>query len=184
MLRSSIDRLVRSLRKFRSLHKWIGVVLGVFMVIMAITGLVLGWKKNVDILQPPTREGQSSNMNEWIGFQAVADNAIKAMESVGIYGAIIDRMDVRPKDGIIKVQFDQGYWEAQVDATTGGVLSLGRRHADWIEKVHDGSIVTDTFKLLYTNATGAGLTVLALSGMWLWLGPRLVRRWKALRNTR
>ncbi len=178
----SIQRLVGSLRRFRALHRWMGIPLGVFMIIMALTGLILGWKKNVDVLQPPTGAGQSTDMRAWLGLDKIANAATRAMDVAGIDAGGIDRMDVRPGDGVVKVQFKDGYWEVQVDATTGEVLSRSRRHADWIEKVHDGSIITDMFKLAYTNLTGIGLSVLALSGLWLWLGPKALRRLKTLQK--
>jgi hypothetical protein len=87
-------------------------------------------------------------------------------------------MDVRPDKGIIKVLFKNGYWEVQVDGQTGKVLSVAQRHSDWIEHIHDGSIVNDVFKLAYTNILGIGLFVLAASGLWLWYGPKVIRRSK------
>jgi uncharacterized iron-regulated membrane protein len=93
-------------------------------------------------------------------------------------GNEIDRMDVRPGDGIIKVLFKAGYWEAQVDGKTGKVLSVAQRHSDWIEHLHDGSIVNDFFKLGYVNVLGLGLMLLAITGVWLWHGPKVIRRSK------
>lgn len=182
MLTTPIKKLVKSLREFRVLHRWVGIPLGLFMIVMAVTGLALGWKKHVALLQPVTRDGKSSNLSQWRSLDEIARLAEEAMVNSGNGRIPIDRMDVRPKDGVVKVQFKEGWWEVQIDATTGEVLSLGRRHADWIEKVHDGSIFTDLFKLVYTNITGIGLTLLAASGLWLWMGPRVVRRLKALQR--
>jgi hypothetical protein len=66
----------------------------------------------------------------------------------------------------------------QVDASAGKALSVAKRHADWIEHVHDGSIISELFKLIYTNYIGWGLLILAISGFWLWYGPKAIRHAK------
>jgi len=173
-----LKKIVKQLRWSRLLHQLIGVSLAFFVVITATSGLVLGWKKNVEILQPATQDGSSVLLSEWISFDHVSKIAIHAMDSVLQKKMDIDRMDVRPDKGIIKVTFKEGYWEVQVDATSGKTLSVARRHADWIEHIHDGSIVSDWIKILYTNILGVGLITLALSGLWLWYGPKVIRKIK------
>lgn len=174
----SLQSLVRSVRQFRSLHRYMGVGLAVFMLITALTGVLLGWKKNSGTLQPPTMKGASQDFEQWKSFGEVAAAALHGMDSIGEDNNAIDRMDVRPDKGIVKVLFTNGYWEVQVDGATGKVLSLAQRHSDWIEHIHDGSIFSDLFKLIYTNMLGTGLFILALSGLWLWYGPKVIRRSK------
>src|SRR5688572_3462497 len=129
----SLQSLVRSVRRFRSLHRYIGVSLAVFMIVTAITGVLLGWKKNSAKLQPPTLQGESRDFQQWKNFHDVATAALEGMDSIGKKNNTIDRMDVRPDKGIVKVLFTDGYWEAQVDGKTGRVLSMAQRHSDWIE---------------------------------------------------
>ena len=117
-------------------------------------------------------EGTSVELGEWITFDAVARNATHAVDSATKNHNTIDRMDVRPDKGVIKVLFKEGYWEAQVDGKTGKVFSVAQRHADWIEHIHDGSIISEVVKLIYTNILGLGLITLAVSGLWLWYGPK------------
>jgi uncharacterized iron-regulated membrane protein len=174
----ALQKLVHRLRQFRSIHKWIGISIVFFMFITSITGVLLGWKKNLDILQPPTLKGGSAEVSEWISFDAVAKSAYQALDSITHEDNPIDRLDVRFDKGIIKVLFTKGYWEVQVDAKTGKALSVAQRHADWIEHLHDGSIIGDTFKLVYTNYTGWGLLTLAITGFFLWYGPRAIRKMK------
>ncbi|RMD72544.1 MAG: hypothetical protein D6818_06270 [Bacteroidetes bacterium] len=90
----------------------------------------------------------------------------------------IDRMDVRPGKGVVKVRFERGYWEVQVDGATAEVKSVARRNADWIEHIHDGSIVSEGFKLLSMNVLGLGAVLMVGTGLWLWLGPRRFRKLK------
>lgn len=148
------------------------------MLITSTTGVLLGWKKNIALLQPETQKGSSLLLKEWRGFDHIAQAAQKAIDSVVGKKIEIDRMDVRPDKGIIKVTFKEGYWEAQVDGASGKVLSVAQRHADWIEHIHDGSILSELFKIIYTNYIGLGLLFLSLTGFWLWYGPRIIRKWK------
>jgi uncharacterized iron-regulated membrane protein len=171
----TIQSLVKRLRQFRSLHRWVGITVVTFLVITAFTGLLLGWKKNVEVLQPPTLKGTSAIPVEWVSFETLSRNATRAIDSVTHEANTIDRLDVRMERGLVKVLFTQGYWEVQLDLHTGAVLSVARRHSDWIEHIHDGSIVSDGFKLLYTSYLGLGLLLLTLTGFFLWYGPKLVR---------
>ncbi len=174
----ALQNLVHRLRQFRSIHKWIGISVALFMLITSTTGVLLGWKKNVELLQPATQKGSSLAFAEWTSFDKVARAASLAVDSVTGRTIEIDRMDVRPDKGIIKVTFKEGYWEAQVDGTSGNVLSVAQRHADWIEHIHDGSIISEFFKLMYTNYIGLGLLFLSITGFWLWYGPKVIRKAK------
>jgi uncharacterized iron-regulated membrane protein len=174
-----IQKLVHRLRQFRSIHKWIGISVALFMLITSVTGILLGWKKNVELLQPATLKGESTDVAEWVSFEMVSQAALRAIDSVTHQENQIDRLDVRFDKGIIKVLFTKGYWEVQVDATTGKALSVAQRHADWIEHIHDGSIISELFKLIYTNYLGLGLLFLSITGFWLWYGPKVIRKAKS-----
>jgi uncharacterized iron-regulated membrane protein len=174
----ALQKLVNRLRQFRSIHKWIGISVFLFMIVTASTGVLLGWKKNVNLLQPATLKGSILTMDNWISFDQVAQAAIRGIDSVTSRKIEIDRMDVRPDKGIIKVTFTEDYWEAQIDGGTGKVLSVGQRHADWIEHIHDGSILSEPFKIIYTNYLGLGLLFLSITGFWLWYGPKVIRKVK------
>lgn len=173
-----IQNLVHRLRQFRSIHKWIGISVALFMLITSITGVMLGWKKNVELLQPATLKGGTLDVAKWVSFEKVSQSAIRAIDSVTNEENSIDRLDVRFDKGIIKVLFTKGYWEVQVDAATGKTMSVAKRHADWIEHIHDGSIINDFFKLVYTNYLGWGLLFLSITGFWLWYGPKVIRKAK------
>jgi hypothetical protein len=174
----NIHNIVRQLRQFRSIHRYIGVCIAVLVMISAFTGILLGWKKDSETLQPTTRKGTTTDLEKWQSFQAISESALHAMDSLGIHDNTIDRFDVRPDKGIVKVLFSNGYWEVQVDGASGKALSVAQRHSDWIEHLHDGSIVSDFFKLIYTNILGVGLLVLSVTGVYLWYAPKIVRRSK------
>ena len=98
----------------------------------------------------------------------------------------IERIDIRPEKGIAKVVFVSHYTELQLDCATGKVLSAEKRMHDFVEHLHDGTIVDrllgtqhEQAKTSYTSLTSLALMLLAFSGFWMWLNPRRMRKIKA-----
>lgn len=172
-------RIAKSVREYRKWHKYAGLSLAVFVLISAVTGILLAWKKNVSLLQPPTQKGQTVVMTEWKPVDSLADVAVAAVDSLGLDSSNLDRIEYRATKGIAKVIFDTGSWEVQVDATSLEVLSVAKRHSDWIEHLHDGSIISEGFKLISMNTLGLGLLLLLITGLWLWWGPKKIRKMKS-----
>jgi uncharacterized iron-regulated membrane protein len=174
-----LHSLVYRLRIYRRLHKFLSIALAIVIFISSLTGILLAWKKNADLLQPTTRSGVSTDVKTWKGFAELHRLAQHALDSATqTTGNKIDRIEGRPQNGIVKVLFKKGYWDVQLDATTGELLSVQRRHSDWIERLHDGSIVSDGFKLVSMNVLGFGLILMIFTGFWLWCGPKVIRRSK------
>lgn len=165
-----------------------GLILSVFLLISAATGVLLGWKKHSRTIQPPTVKGESLDVNSYLSISQLSILAEKALiEELQAKEQIspqkttkinIDRIDVRPSKGMVKVLFDHNNWEVQLDASNGKVLSIDRRHSDWIESLHDGSIISQNFKFVSMNLLGFGLILLILAGFWLWYGPKQIRKLK------
>lgn len=178
MNNSSVKNTAANLRRYRKWHRYVGLTLSLLIGISSLTGVLLALKKDVDLLQPPTRSAQSQKRS-WLPVEQITRQAQEALQQhKGTDDVTVDRLDIRPDKGIAKVLFAHGYWEVQVDGYSGEVLSVARRHADWIEHVHDGSIVSDLFKLVSMHVLGIGLLVLVISGLWLWAGPIKIRRAK------
>lgn len=175
---------IKRLRNYRKYHKWLGIALALFLLVSAITGILLAWKKDIDLLQPPTNKGVSKELSTWMPVEELANIATEALYAAhpNLEGNAVDRMDIRPSKGIVKVLFDKGWWEVQVDGTTGEIKSIQKRHSDWIEALHDGSIITDWFKLISMNFVGWGLLIMIGTGLWLWYGPKQVRQLKKKSN--
>lgn len=177
---SQIKKYVISLRSFRVWHRYLGLVLLILIIISSITGILLAWKKNVEILQPSTQKGISKELSTWKSVDEIAQ--IAQQELTKNYPEQVDnsisRIDIRPSKGVAKVLFKNGSWEVQVDGTDGTVKSIAKRHADWIESLHDGSIISDFFKLFSMNVLGFGLIMMLITGYWLWYAPRKVRQMK------
>jgi hypothetical protein len=86
---------------------------------------------------------------------------------------------------MIKFIFVEDFWGIQLDGTTGKLLHIEERRSDFIEKVHDGSILDyylgttgDQIKLLYTSIMGISLLMFTITGFWLWYGPKRMRKGK------
>jgi hypothetical protein len=86
----------------------------------------------------------------------------------------IDRLDVRPSKGIVKV-ITRSHWELQLDLATGEVLQSAYRRSDVIESLHDGSWFHDAAKLWIFLPAGAIVLGLWITGVYLFLLPFRVR---------
>lgn len=181
----TLKKITGSLRQFRVYHKVVGLSLVLFVLVSATTGILLSLKKEVALLQPPTQKGANKDLAGWKPLEELAQTAIEGLvlAQPDQAGNTIDRMDVRPSKGIVKILFENGWWEVQVDGTTGAVLSVAKRHSDWIEALHDGSIISDWFKLISMNFLGLGLLIMLITGVWLWYGPKRYRKLKRVSST-
>jgi len=174
--------LVRALRKFRIVHKWIGIGIAFFLLISALTGILLSLKKEFDVLQPPTQVGDSNDLADWMTLDEIKSIASTAALNDNDTPNAVERIDVRPDKGIAKVLFEDGNLEIQLDGTTGEILSVAPRYSDWIESIHDGTIISNLFSVISMNVLGWGLVVMIISGLWLWYGPIRVRKWRKKRT--
>ncbi|AWW32135.1 DNA mismatch repair protein [Echinicola strongylocentroti] len=172
-------KIVNTLRNYRKYHRWIGVFLSMFILISSLTGILLSWKKQSDLIQPPTQLVKQETNEPWLAIEEmemIASRALKKHQPE--IQNKIDRIDIRPGKGVAKVLFEQGYWEVQLDGYNGGVLSVERRYSDLIEQLHDGSFFGENFKLLAMNVLGTGLVVMVITGLVLWYCPKIVRKRK------
>jgi uncharacterized iron-regulated membrane protein len=177
-------RQARILRATRKIHRALGAFLFIFFFIVAVSGLLLGWKKHTGgIILPKSYAGKSTNPQDWLPIHVLQENAVRfAREQISPdLSPEIERIDIRPDKGMVKFIFTQEYWGLQLDCTTGELLHIERRRSDFIENVHDGSILdyllgTDgQIKLVYTSITGFALLGFTITGFWLWIGPKRMR---------
>lgn len=181
MSQEALQGKVKSLRWLRRLHRWIGIPLILFFFIIGITSILLAWKKKAELL-PPTLKTEIEN-GTWILPSEMVRIGEEEMQKLG-RDPEVDRIDIRPDKGVAKVTFKTHFTEVQLDGLSGKVLSIETRHSDWIEKVHDGSIVDfylggdEATKLTYSTLTALGLILMSLSGFYLWYFPKVIRRMK------
>ncbi len=181
---SSQRRRARILRISRSVHRTTGALLFLFFFVVACTGLLLGWKKDTGgFILAKTYQGSSADLREWLPIHVLHQKAVAVMrEAVSPDLSLeLDRIDVRPDKGVVKFVFVEHYWGVQLDGATGEVLHIERRRADFVENVHDGSVLDylagtgGQIKLAYTSIMGAALLTFTVTGFWLWYGPKRFR---------
>jgi hypothetical protein len=179
-------RQAKWIRWFRKVHRFTGIFLFAFFLIIGITGLLLGWKKQTGLL-PGTAKGISNNAADWMSLDSLELIASRFLiDSVSPdLSTKLDRIDIRPDKGIAKMIYTDHYWELQLDCTTGEVIQTGRRNSDFIEHLHDFSILdreiktgTDVIKLIYTSIMGLAVITFSITGFWLWYGPKRMKHYR------
>lgn len=176
------------LRIFRKIHRSTGAALFIFFFFISVTGLLLGWKNHTgNLILPKSHIGSSTDLKKWLpvdSLNTIASNTLRDSVATDLSNEI-NRIDIRKNKGMVKFVFEDHYWEIQLDGATGTVLGVEERNSDFIENIHDGSILdnyldtsNEQFKLLYTTIMGLALLTFTITGFWLWLGPKRMRRSK------
>lgn len=157
----------------RKVHYWASAIIAVPLFIIICTGIVLQLKKHWTWVQPPEQRG--SVKAPVLELSDILE-AVKKDARLGVTSwDDVNRLDVRPDKGIVKVWLKSD-WEAQVDLGTGEIKQVWFRRSDWIESIHDGSIFGDVVKLGLFFPTAITLLLLWLGGMWMWLYPLMNKR--------
>ena len=133
------------LRKIsRQIHLWGSLVIFIPVVIVIGSGLLLQVKKELEWVQPPTQKTSVSQPS--ITFPEILRSIKQVPELQVTSWEQVDRLDVRPGKGVIKVLGKNG-WEAQINPQSGEVLQVAYRRSDTIEAIHDGSWFFEGAKL-------------------------------------
>ena len=86
----------------RKLHRWGAVVAALPLIIVVVTGLLLQLKKQSDWIQPPSKTGTKGELT--IGFDRILEIA-RSVPEAGVSGwDDVERLDVRPGRGMVKVR--------------------------------------------------------------------------------
>lgn len=160
----------------RKLHRWGAVAVAVPFVVVIATGLLLQLKKQVAWVQPPEQRGTGEAPA--IPFDRLLAVAQSIPEAQVKGWSDIDRIDVRPGKGILKIT-SNSRWEIQVDSESGAVLHSAYRRSDLLESLHDGSWFHPVAKLWVFLPSGVVVFALWLTGLYLWLLPYQTRRKRA-----
>lgn len=179
------QKQAKILRIFRKLHRTTGALLFIFFFVVAITGLLLGWKKHSGgIILPDSYEGTSTDLKDWLPIDSLYQNACRYLhDSVSKDLSLdLERIDIRKDKGMVKFVFVDKFMGLQLDGATGKLLQIEKRRSDFVEKIHDGSIIdhylgtNGEIKLVYTSVMGLALLLFTVTGFWLWYGPKRMRR--------
>lgn len=169
-------------RLLRKIHYWLSPALLISLFVIAITGSLLALKKDLDVLQPATRDGIAPGLPDRSLASLIASvNALPP--HTGVTWKDVDRIDVRPKDGIAKVILRSRH-EVQVDLTSGEAVDTGYRTSDLLETIHDFSFMGDWAKYVFSFGSGIALIFMGATGVYLFALPMLVRRRKRIDKAR
>lgn len=162
-----------SRRDLRKIHRWGGALIALPFLLVLITGLFLQVKKEVNWIQPPSKQGVSAIPS--ISFDDILSASRTVPEAKISTWQDIDRLDVRPDKGIVKVRA-ANRWEIQIDTETAEVLQVAYRRSELFESLHDGSWFHDSAKLWIFLPSGLVVTVLWITGMYLFFVPYFAKR--------
>ena len=161
-------------------HLWFGVLFTLVLTVIAVTGILLNHKRGLglmpDVPHEPTAPFSTSLPIDSLAVLAlIAAAAIPGLvEETGGTDPLtaIDRMDVRPRNGFVKVRLrDRASTEFTMDLANGNVLHTGKRGDVFLEKLHSGETLGDGWILL-SDAGAIALLITLVSGYWLWLAPK------------
>lgn len=160
----------------RQIHKWGSIMIALPLLVVIITGILLLLKKEFDLIQPPTQRGISATPS--VSFEQVLRIA-KSVESAEINSwKDIDRLDVRPSKGVIKVR-SHNEIEIQIDSESGNVLQVAQRNSDFIESLHDGTFFQKNANLWLMLPSAIIALVLLITGLILFFQPYLRSKTKS-----
>lgn len=140
---------------------------------------------------PETQQGTTKDLKQWLSLDSLTTIANTASrKSFPSESNQIDKIEVRKTNGVVKYTFKDHYGEIQLDGATGKTLSVGTRATDFLEQVHDGSILdryfgtgNGEFKVIYSTLMGLSLLVFIITGFWLWYGPKRMKNRAKSTNT-
>lgn len=180
------QRQTKILKIFRKTHRAMGATLFIFFLFLSISGILLGWKKHSgELIFPKTYIGTSTDLKNWLPLDSLHKRACEILQdSVSPTLSLeLERIDVRKDQGMVKFIFEDHYWEVQLDGATSNLLQLERRRSDFIENIHDASILDrylgttqEQIKLIYTSIMGLSLLTFTITGFWLWFGPKKMKK--------
>ena len=162
-----------SRRDLRKVHRWGGALIALPFLLVLITGLFLQVKKEVNWIQPPSQTGVSNIPS--VGFDEILIASKTVPEAQITTWEDIDRLDVRPDKGIVKVRA-VNRWEIQIDTETAEILQVAYRRSELLESLHDGSWFHDSAKLWIFLPSGIVVTILWITGIYLFFVPYFAKR--------
>ena len=158
-------------------HLWLGVIFTAALIVISATGIVLNHKRGLGLM-PDVPHEASAPFAGSLPLDSLAAIALRAVTLPNAEAATlrdVDRMDVRPRDGYVKVRMrDASSTEVTVDVATGRVLHVGPRGDVFLEKLHSGEVFGGR-GILLSDAAAVVIVITIITGYWLWLTPKVRR---------
>ncbi|MDO7488510.1 PepSY domain-containing protein [Peribacillus sp. NPDC096622] len=164
----------------RKVHKWAGLILSVFFMFIAVTGLLLVYMIPLGVADE-LRTGKEASPSQSIPM----DKVVSIATSQGLPGVTsvedIFRIEYRPSANVYQIRFNNSQG-VQIDASTGKVLSTNPDYSTFLITLHDGSFFGNWYRYSALTFAGLSLILLSFSGYYMVGYPlykRLMTRKKA-----
>jgi uncharacterized iron-regulated membrane protein len=176
------NKLVRSKKPLlKTIHTWIGIIAGLFLSVIALTGSVILFRAEFERAALPRSAAAGDNSR-----RASLDDAARAV-AILRPESHIRRVHISAGPGdpyIVQVQSSGKRTERIVaDASSGAVLgSVQSSWVDWMVDLHR-NLLAGPMGRSTVGAFGIVLFVLSATGILMWLtGPRNWRAWISVRR--
>ncbi|MCU1320849.1 MAG: PepSY-associated helix domain protein [Acidobacteriaceae bacterium] len=152
-------------RALFQIHLWAGVLLSLYVVVLALTGSVLVFRSELQRAALPVQIGSYDAVRR-IPIQTVLQQFAKTYPSATL-------LDLRmPSDAapgfVISAKDGTRRFEAVADASTGALYPLNKGWVDWVYDLHVYLLLGHAYGM-QINAVGAGvLLILCLTGLVIW----------------
>ncbi len=171
----------------RRWHSWGGLLLSLFILIVAVTGILLNHKDT--FFHRGASAGPTGALTTTADLASLPVSFDRALELArGHYGHVaLDKLELKDEHGRLVYKVSRGDGEEiRVDAHTGEVFSKygtslssdGRSALHWpkiVADVHTGKILGVAGKLM-VDVTSGVIIALSLTGVYLWAVPLLRKR--------
>jgi len=78
--RSKRQQQAYVIRQFRKVHRYTGIALFLFFIVIGVTGILLGWKQNsIGTIHPNSQVGISANIDDWLPISTLEQKAFEVL---------------------------------------------------------------------------------------------------------
>ncbi|MED3690940.1 PepSY-associated TM helix domain-containing protein [Peribacillus butanolivorans] len=176
-----MSKSVKLYQLSRKVHKWSGLILSVFFMFIAVTGLLLVYMIPLGVADE-LRTGKDASPSQSIPMDKVVSIATsQGLPSVTSVEDIF-RIEYRPSANVYQVRFNNSQG-VQIDASTGKVLSTNPDYSTFLITLHDGSFFGNWYRYSILTMTGLSLILLSFSGYYMFGFP-LYKRQMAKKKAR
>ena len=153
----------------RKVHKWAGLILSVFFMFIAVTGLLLVYMIPLGVADE-LRMGKDASPSQSIPMEKVV--SIATSQDLPGADSVEDifRIEYRPSANVYQVRFNNGQG-VQMDVSTGKVLSTNPDYSTFLITLHDGTFFGDWYRYSILTMTGLSLILLSFSGYYMFGNP-------------
>lgn len=171
-------------RQTRGFHRWVGILLFPFLLLIAATGFLLATKSTCGFVRPPEADGiEIASLAETITLERAAESVFALGIAELNKREDIDRIDYRPRSNVFKIVSKEGYHEVQVDGKSGEILSVAKRFDQFTEDLHDLSFFSKMLNRYWLPIVAVSLFALTIAGGIIFVTP-MIRRAKFRKQQR